>query len=237
MDEKKSYPENLSLNQWADEDKPREKLLLKGVATLSDAELIAILLRSGSKNEPVVDLAKKILHHCNYNLDNLARLSVKDILSLNLKGMGETKAVTIIAAMEIGRRRQKAEIKEGIVIKHSSDIVKMIQPEMMDLAHEEFHIILLNQANKVLEKKVISSGGITGTVADIRLIFEYVLKSKAVSIILCHNHPSGNNKPSPADIDLTKKIIASGQMLDIKILDHIIIARQHYFSFADNGMM
>lgn len=233
-----NYPENLSLNQWADEDKPREKLLSKGKATLTEAELIAILLRSGSRNETVVELSKKLLLNCNNNLDKLARLSVQDILDMKLKGIGETKAITLVAAMELGRRRQTSEAKNQTEkINSSSDIVKLVQAELNDLVHEEFHIILLNQANKIIEKQVISRGGITGTVADIRLIFEFAIKAKAVSIILCHNHPSGNNKPSQTDIDLTKKIIEAGKFMDIKILDHVIIAGWNHFSFADNGMM
>ena len=234
----KNYPENLSINQWADDDKPREKLILKGKASLTDAELVAILLRSGSRNETVVELSKKLLQRCNNNLDQLAKLSVNDILDMKLKGIGHTKAVTIVAALELGRRRKLSEAKSEIEqIKSSNDIFRLVETQLNDLHDEEFHLLLLNRANKILEHKIISSGGITGTVADIRLIFEHALKTKAVSIILVHNHPSGNLKPSEADIQLTKKIIASGNMLDIKVLDHIIVAGKNYFSFADEGMM
>ena len=163
---------------------------------------------------------------------------MNDILDIKLKGIGHTKAVTIVAALELGRRRKLSEAKSEIEqIKSSNDIFRLVETQLNDLHHEEFHLLLLNRANKILEHKIISSGGITGTVADIRLIFEHALKTKAVSIILVHNHPSGNLKPSEADIQLTKKIIASGNMLDIKVLDHIIVAGKNYFSFADEGMM
>jgi len=228
---------NLSLKEWADEDKPREKLLLKGKQTLTDAELLAILLRSGSRNESVVELSKKLLQKVGNDLNELGKLTVKDILSFRFKGMGETKAITLVASLELGRRRQSAAIKERTRIASSRDIFELMSPHLSDLLHEEFWIILLNRANKVLSKEQLSTGGITGTVADARRIFNIAIKSNAVSIILCHNHPSGNTSPSHDDISLTKKLREAGVLLDIAVLDHLIVADRKYYSFADEGML
>lgn len=231
----KIYSENLSLKEWADEDKPREKLLLKGNQALTDAELLAILLRSGSRNESVVELSKKLLQKVGYNLNDLGKLSVKDILNFGFKGIGETKAVTLVAALELGRRRQSSEVKERTKVTSSKDIFELMSPQLSDLPHEEFWMVLLNRANKVISTIQLSTGGITGTVADVRLIFNIAIKSNAISIILCHNHPSGNITPSGEDISLTKKLREAGVILEIAVLDHLIIADRKYYSFADEG--
>lgn len=231
----KIYSENLLLKEWADEDKPREKLLLKGNQALTDAELLAILLRSGSRNESVVELSKKLLQKVGYNLNNLGKLSVKDILNFGFKGIGETKAITLVAALELGRRRQSSEVKERAKITSSKDIFELMSPHLSDLPHEEFWLVLLNRANKVISTVQLSAGGITGTVADVRLIFNTAIKSNAVAIILCHNHPSGNTTPSGEDISLTKKLREAGVILEIAVLDHLIIADRKYYSFADEG--
>ncbi len=228
---------NLSLKEWADEDKPREKLLLKGKQALTDAELLAILLRSGSRNESVVELSKKLLLKVGNDLNELGKLSVKDILSFGFKGIGETKAVTLVASLELGRRRQSAEIKERTKISSSKDTFELMSPCLSDLIHEEFWIILLNRANKVMSKEQLSTGGITGTVVDARRVFNLAIQSNAVSIILCHNHPSGNTSPSVQDISLTKKLKEAGTLLEIAVLDHLIIADKRYYSFADEGML
>lgn len=227
-----------TLKHWAEEDKPREKLLLKGKHTLSDAELIAILLRTGAKGLNVMDLSKRLLLLAGNDLNELGKWNVKDMLRhKTLKGMGQTKAITLVAALELGRRRQGAEAKQKKKITSSRDAYDILHPLMADLSEEQFRMLLLNQANKVLGSEIISNGGRTGTVADVRVIFRQAILSNAVSIIVAHNHPSGNLKPSQADIELTRKLKQAGEMMDIKVLDHLIITDSGYYSFGDEGLM
>jgi DNA repair protein RadC len=224
---------NLKILNWAEEDRPREKLLLKGRAALSDAELIGILIGSGTRSMSAVDLSKHILNSTGNDLNELARLNVKDLQKF--KGIGEAKAISIISALELGRRRKESEPVKKAKITSSEDIYNLMKPNLMDLSHEEFWVILLNRANHVLKKVQISSGGVSGTVADPKLIFKTALENLASSIILVHNHPSGNLKPSEADDSLTKKLKYAGALLDIPVLDHIIFTNNKYFSFADEN--
>ncbi len=229
------YTNNLSIRQWAEEDRPREKLVLKGKATLTDVELIAILLGSGSRSLSAVELARQLLSSVNYDLNMLAKMSIKELTKFN--GIGEAKAVNIISALEIGRRRKESLTNEPIKIQSSKQIYDLMKPELMDLNHEEFWVIFLNRANKVIKKEAFSSGGITGTIADVRLIFKRALEELACSIILVHNHPSGSLKPSHADLKLTKKIKDSARLLDIDVLDHIIFTNEGYYSFLDEFLL
>lgn len=226
--------ENLSIKHWSEEDKPREKLLTKGKQYLSDSELLAILVGSGSRGESAIALCQKILQKYDHNLSKLARASVKELMSF--KGIGEAKAITIVAAIELSNRR-KYENSTIEIVKSSEDAHKILAPLMMDLHHEEFWIILLNRAGKVISKKKMSVGGVTATIVDVRIIFKEALENQATSIVLAHNHPSGNNQPSLDDMKLTKKIIEAGKLFDISILDHIIICENQYYSFSDNGKM
>jgi len=219
--------------EWAEEDRPREKLLLKGIASLSDAELIAILLGSGTRNLSAVDLAKQIMQHNNQNLHTLARQGVKDLQKF--KGIGEAKAITLVSALELGRRRKTTDIEIKPQVKSSEDVFNYIQGDLADLPYEEFWILLLNRANRIEKKIRISTGGVSGTVADPKLIYKYALENLASSIILVHNHPSGNKKPSEADCILTKKLIEAGKFLETPVLDHVIICNQTWYSFADEG--
>ncbi len=223
------------IKSWAEEDRPREKLMLKGKAALSDAELIAILIGSGTTSLSAVDVAKALLKAANHNLNELALFGLKDLTKL--PGIGEARALTIMSALELGRRRKSADIIQKMQITSSNDAYQCILPELLDLMHEEFWIILLNKANMVIKKEAISKGGISGTVADPKLIFKAALDSKASSLILVHNHPSGNLKPSEADKRLTKKVVEGGRMLDLPILDHLIFTNHGYFSFADEGIL
>lgn len=227
--------EHITIKSWAEEDRPREKLMLKGKHVLSDAELIAILISSGNAEETAVELSKEILAGAENNLNELSRQSVYDLIKY--KGIGEAKAITIVAALELGRRRKTEDKLNREQITTSKDAVDIFQPLLGDKAHEEFWILFLNRANHVIGKNQVSSGGMTGTVVDPKMIFKAALDAKAVSIILCHNHPSGNVKPSQQDIDLTKKILAAGKLLEISVLDHVIVSQGAYFSFADEGMM
>jgi DNA repair protein RadC len=229
------YQPATKILSWAEEDRPREKLLLKGKAALSDAELLAILLGSGTVSVSAVELGKQILGSVENNLNSLAKLSVKDLE--RFKGIGEAKAITIVAALELGRRRKEAELPQKQQITSSKAVFNLMQSHLMDLMHEEFWVILLNRANIVIKKVQISTGGLSGTVADPKLIFKTALEHLASSVILVHNHPSGNLKPSQADKDLTQKLKQAGQLLEIPVLDHIIIAEKHYFSFADEGIL
>ncbi|MER2996546.1 RadC family protein [Pontibacter populi] len=230
-----AYTPALNIKTWAEEDRPREKLLLKGKAALSDAELIAILIGSGTPKLTAVDVAKLILSAVNNDLNELARLSVKDLMKH--KGIGEAKAITIVSALELGRRRKETAATAKTQITCSTDIYNYIKPQLLDLPHEEFWIILLNRANIVMNKESISAGGVAGTVADPKIIFKKALEQLASSVILVHNHPSGNTKPSAADISLTKKMKEAGLFLDLPILDHIIFTNTDYYSFADEGML
>lgn len=225
----------LNIKSWAAEDRPREKLLLKGKAALSDAELIAILLSTGTSNLSAVDLAKNILQAVNNDLNELARLTVKDLMKV--KGIGEAKAIRVISALELGRRRKDFQAEERPRIGGSADAFEILKAELLDIPHEAFWIILLNRANRVIRKHQISQGGVSGTVADPKIIFKVAVEELASGIILAHNHPSGNLTASQADIDLTKKLKESGKLLDIQVLDHIIIAGKKYFSFADEGLI
>ena len=220
---------------WALEDRPREKLLTKGITSLSNVELLAILLRSGGKDESAVELARKILTEVGNNLRELGRLSVNELT--RHKGMGPAKSVAIVAAMELGRRRGSAELHDKMRIAGSQDVFLLFQPILGDLAHEEFWILLLNRANRVIDNIRISQGGISGTVIDVRIILKHALDRLASAIILCHNHPSGNLKPSEADIKITSKIGDSSRTMDLQLLDHLIIADNSYFSFSDEGLI
>jgi DNA repair protein RadC len=219
--------------EWAEEDRPREKLLLKGIAALSDAELVAILLGSGTTNLSAVDLAKQIMSDNNQNLHTLARQSVKDLQKF--KGIGEAKAITLVSALELGRRRKISDVDIKPQVKSSSDVFNYMQGEIADLPYEEFWILLLNRSNRIEKKIRISTGGVSGTIADPKLIYKYALENLASSIILVHNHPSGNNKPSEADCSLTKKLCEAGKFLETPVLDHVIICNHTWYSFADEG--
>lgn len=227
--------QNLSIKKWAEADRPREKLLQKGKLSLSDSELIAILLGSGSKTESAVELSKKLLLSTQNNLNELGKLSINQLCKF--KGIGPAKAVSIVAALELGRRRRLEEALEKIKITSSHSIFEMMQPVIGELPHEEFWIIYLNNSNKVLEQYQISKGGITGTLVDVRITLKKALELGAVSIILVHNHPSGNLKASESDKQLTKKLKIAAESLDIKILDHVIVTEKSYLSFADEGML
>ncbi len=213
-------PEKLNIKQWAEEDRPREKLLLKGKNALSDAELIAILIGSGNRNETAVELSKKILASVNNDLNQLAKLNLTDLMKFN--GIGEAKAITIAAALELGRRRKESIEEKKIAINSSKIAYEVISDVLSDLPHEEFWVLYLNRKNEVIKKEHISKGGVTGTVADGKIIFKHAINHLASSIILCHNHPSGNLNPSEMDIKLTKKLKEIGQLMDTPVIDHII---------------
>lgn len=224
-----------SIKQWAKDDRPREKLLLNGAATLSDSELLAILIHNGSKEKTAVDLAKDVLKLSKDNLSELGKLSVKELIKV--KGIGEAKAVTISAALELGRRRQASGTLQKKIITTSNDIADYLVAKLKDYRHEVFAVIYLNRSNKINHFEIVSEGGITGTVADPRIILKKALEEDAVSIILCHNHPSGSLKPSRADEDLTHKIKEAAKYFDIRVLDHMIVSDAGYFSFADEGLL
>ncbi len=225
---------NFSIKNWAEDDKPREKLMLKGKAALSDAELVAILIGSGSRNDSAVSLSKRILVSVDNNLNALGKLSLKQLMEF--KGIGVAKAITIAAALELGRRRRAEETLELKKITSSKAVFEIMQPIIGELPHEEFWVLYLNNSNKVIYKSQLSKGGITGTVVDVRLIFKTALENNATSIILTHNHPSGKLQASDADIAITKKLKLAGEQLDIKVLDHIIITENGYYSFQDEGI-
>lgn len=225
----------LNIREWSPEDRPREKLLLKGTSALSEAELIAILIGSGTTKTSAVELAKKVLQLSKNNLNELARMGVKDLMKI--KGIGEAKAITIVAALELGRRRKAQDVEEKPKISSSKDAFDLIQGDLMDLPHEEFWVLLLNRMNQVVKKKRISEGGVTGTVADPKIIYKLALEDLATGVIVAHNHPSGNLKPSQSDIDLTRKLKEAGKFLEVQLLDHLIIANRNYFSFADEGLI
>lgn len=228
-------PTKLNIKSWAEEDRPREKFLNKGAQSLSDAELLAILLRSGSREETAVGLAQRVLHACDNNLNELGRQPLSALT--RFKGLGETKALTILAALELGRRRQLTDVKDRPLVRSSKDSYHAISPILEDLPHEEFWILLLNRANRIISRERVSAGGVTGTVVDARIVFKRALDMLACSIVLCHNHPSGQLKPSQADIDLTKQMKAAGKTLDILVVDHLIISNKGYYSFADEGIL
>lgn len=226
---------NYPIKQWAADDRPREKLLAKGPASLSNSELLAILVRNGTKEKTAVDLAKDILRLGKNDLHELGKISVKQLMKI--KGVGRVKAITIAASLELGRRRQTIPLSNKIAINTSADIARFLQAVLKDYRHEVFIVMYLNRANKVAHFEIISEGGITGTVADPRVILRKALEENAVNIVLCHNHPSGSIKPSKADEYLTKKIKEAAGFLDIKVLDHIIVSEYGYYSFADEGLL
>ncbi|HHP7240401.1 MAG TPA: DNA repair protein RadC [Cyclobacteriaceae bacterium] len=225
----------LSIKNWAVEDRPREKLLSKGRNALSNAELLAILLGSGTGKLSALDLAKQILNSTQNNLNQLAKLGVGDLKKF--KGIGEAKAINIVSALELGRRRKSEEFDKKIKITSSRDVYEYIKGDLMDLEVEQFWVIYLNRANIIQRKDILSSGGVSGTVVDTKIIFKKALEQLCSGLILVHNHPSGNKNPSQHDINITKKISRAGDYLEIKLLDHLIFAGEEYFSFADENMM
>ncbi|MBF4470203.1 RadC family protein [Flavobacterium sp. HJJ] len=225
---------NFPITHWAEDDKPREKLMLKGKSVLSDAELIAILIGSGNRNESAVDLSKRILASVDHNLNTLGKLSISQLM--NFKGIGEAKAISIISAMELGRRRRSEDVVELTKVTSSKMVFDVMHPIIGELSHEEFWVLFLNNSNKILFKKQLSKGGMTGTMVDIRIVFKTAFEQNATSIILVHNHPSGKLRASDADILITKKIKTAGQQLDISVLDHLIITENGYYSFVDEGI-
>ncbi len=228
--------ENKSIKNWAEEDRPREKLLLKGVGALTDSELLAILIGSGNKKESAVELSRRILQKSDNNINKLARLSVNDLVQ-DFRGIGPAKAITIAAALELGRRRQKEDMPDKKKITCSKDAYLMFYPLMLDLNHEETWALILDRSNKVVSTMQVSRGGISGTVVDIRLILREAINHYASGIILGHNHPSENCTPSPQDTALTKKLKEAAKWMDINLLDHIIVCGEIYYSYADNGLI
>ncbi|MFZ5972879.1 MAG: RadC family protein [Bacteroidota bacterium] len=231
----KQEPGIRNIKGWSPEDRPREKLLLKGTSALSDAELIAILLGTGTATYSAVDVAKQVLQHVNNNLNELARLSAKDLMKI--KGIGEAKAISIVAAIELGRRRKELEVNDKPKITSSKDAFELLRGDLMDLTREEFWVLLLNRAHRVIKKKRVSEGGVSGTVADPKIIYKLALEELASGIIVAHNHPSGNLTASQSDIDLTRKLKEAGKVMDVQLLDHLIVAGKNYYSFADEGLL
>lgn len=231
----KELKSSFSIKNWSEEDRPREKLLQKGKSALSNAELIAILIGSGSRNESAVALSKRILAAANTNLNELGKLTINDLMQF--KGIGEAKAITIIAALELGRRRRGEKALERDKITSSSSVFELMQPIIGELPHEEFWILYLNNSNKVLQKLQLSKGGITGTLVDVRLVLKNALQLGSVGLVLVHNHPSGTLRPSQADKQITQKLKLAGGNIDIKVLDHLIITEKAYFSFADENLL
>jgi DNA repair protein RadC len=227
--------DNYSIKRWAKDERSREKLRLKGPEALADSELIAILLQHGTAGKSAIDLSRELLSLAKNNLQAFGRLSFHDMTKI--KGIGEAKALILTAAIELGRRRHASQSLEKAVIRDSRDVAQYFQAMLQDHKHEVFAVMFLNRANRINHLEVISEGGITGTVADPRIILRKALEEEAVSLILCHNHPSGNLKPSKADEDLTKKIKEASQYFDIRILDHIIVSEDGWFSFADEGIL
>jgi DNA repair protein RadC len=224
-----------SIKQWAIDDRPREKLRSKGSQSLSNSELIAILIATGTREKSVLELAREVLRLGKDSLSELGKLSVKELMKIN--GIGEAKAITLAAALELGRRRQALASREKTVIASSTDVATYLQTLLRDYKHEVFAVLFLNRSNKINHFQIVSEGGITGTVADPRVILKKALEEDAVSVILCHNHPSGSLKPSKADQELTYKIKEAAKFFDIKVLDHLIVSDDGYFSFADEGIL
>lgn len=225
----------LSIKQWAENDRPREKLLAGGCSSLSDAELIAVLIGSGNRDETAVELSRRLLGSFDNSLNLLGKQTVRELMQF--RGIGQAKAVGIIAALELGRRRRGEDVSEKPAVQSSRDAFTIMQPMVGDIGHEEFWILLLNRSNKLIRALRTSQGGISGTVTDIRMILKSAILHSASSMVLCHNHPSGNLKPSRADMDITKKMNEAAGIMDIKVLDHIILADTDYFSFADEGLL
>ncbi len=228
-------PENFTIKNWSQDDQPREKLLYKGKQTLSDAELVAILIGSGNRDESAVALCKRILASVENNLMLLGKLSVEQLMTF--KGIGEAKAISIVAALELGRRRRGEEALQREKITSSESVFELMLPIIGEIPHEEFWVIYLNNSNKVIQKKQISKGGITGTLVDVRLVLKIALELNAVGLVLAHNHPSQSLKPSKADKEITHKLKKAAESLDIKVLDHLIITEKNYFSFADHEIL
>ena len=222
-----------SIKNWADDDKPREKLAAKGKEALSNAELIAILLGNGTRNKSAVDLARDILKLADNDLNKLARLSIADLSKID--GIGPAKAITIISAIELGSRRKTTKVSNEEFVRSSSDAFQFFGPMLQDKQYEEFWVLLLNRNNKIIKPYRVSDGGVSGTVADPKRIFKAALENNATQVVLCHNHPSGNRQPSSADIKLTERLVYAGKQIDIDIVDHIIVAENGYYSFADEG--
>jgi len=233
--ESEAYSAVSSIKSWAEADRPREKLLTHGRSVLTDAELIAILIGSGTQSLSAIDVSRNILSDVNNDLNHLAKFSVKELTKF--KGIGQAKAISIIAALELGRRRKETAVQEKPKVVSSQDAYDLLKSVLLDLHHEEFWVIMMNRANRVVRMKRISSGGISGTVADVKIIFKEALDQMASSLILAHNHPSGNRNPSDQDVRLTRKMKESGVILDIPVLDHIIFAEDTYYSFADEAML
>ena len=225
----------IRIKDWADDDKPREKLVNKGKESLSNTELIGILIRVGTKNTSAIDIAKNILSEVKNDLNALARFSVEELMKF--RGIGEAKAISIVSALELGRRRNKYISRDKEVIITSKDAYQAISASLKDKTHEEFWILLLNRKNEIIKKKLVSTGGVSGTLVDPKIVFKTALDNLASSIVMVHNHPSGNLKPSKADINLTRKLIDSGKMIEIPVIDHLIFSDNGYFSFADEGYL
>lgn len=230
-----SNKSSTSIKNWALDDRPREKLIAKGKESLSDSELLAILINTGSGKRTAVDLAKEALQKGKNNLDELGKLSIKDLTEV--PGIGDAKAITIIAALELGRRRQAAFPLNKKQVHSSKELADYLQSKLKDYSHEVFAVVFLNRANKINHFEILSTGGISHTIVDPRIIFKRALDVKATSIILCHNHPSGNLKPSRQDEEITAKLKNAGDLIDIKVLDHLIVSDEGYYSFADEGMI
>ena len=226
---------SLKITEWAVEDRPREKLIQKGTANLSDAELLGILISSGTREKSAVDLGRELLNMVDNNLNLLGKLTISDLTKL--RGIGTARAVTISAALELGRRRKLSELPDVTQIKCSKDVADIFQPLLSDLSHEEFWVLFLNRSNKVINRMRLSQGGISGTVTDVRIILKRAIECLASGIIVCHNHPSGNLNPSESDTKITQKIKEAGNLMEIQLLDHLIISDKDYYSFADNGLL
>ncbi len=226
----------LNIKDWAEEDRPREKMLLKGVSALSDAELLGILIGSGNKSETAVELSQRILHSVSNNLNTLGKLEIRDLIK-DFKGIGEAKAITIVAALELGKRRKLSEALVSPQITSSKDVYDIFHPILADLKHEEVWVLFLNRANKVVKNIQISKGGLTATVVDIRLIMKEGIQSLASAMVLCHNHPSGNTHPSDDDDQITKRLKDAGNIMNIRLLDHIIVCDNSYYSYMDTGRL
>lgn len=228
-------PKPLTIKEWAQDDRPREKMMAKGASALSDAELLAILIKSGTVQDTAVSIAQKILTTANNNLNQLGRYSINDLTKM--KGIGPAKAITIMAALELGRRRKQSEVLQRKQITSSNDVIELLKPTLGDLPHEEFWVILLNRANRIIAQIKVSEGGYTSTTVDVRKIMRAALEHQAIGLILCHNHPSGNQNPSTDDINITSKIKQAAKTLDLNLLDHVIITAGECYSMADNSLL
>ncbi len=225
--------EKLSINHWAEEDRPREKMMMHGVATLSDAELLAILIGSGNTEDSAVELMRKVLNDYHNNLNELGKTTVEELC--HYKGIGPAKAITILAASELGKRRKEEEVKERKAILSSRDVYQYFHPLMCDLPTEEFWVLLLNQACKVIDRVRISTGGLASTAVDVRCILREALLKRAVAMTLCHNHPSGNLRPSKEDDSLTEQVNKAAKVMNIRLIDHVILTDGNFYSYADEG--